>query len=105
MKITPISSSPHSIATRTQSKSSSAPVDSSSAPIVSRTRSKHQALYTHSVPTDETCKKIERFLKFSTIPAHNSPTDIAKAVLDIDSGNILEYRQLIHHQNPKIQAI
>ena len=59
MKITPISSSPYSIAIRTQSKSSSVPVDSSLAPIASRTRSKHQAFHTQSVPTNEICKTIE----------------------------------------------
>ena len=36
---------------------------------------------------------------------HNSPTSIANAVLDADSGDMLECRQLLHHRNPKIQEM
>ena len=33
----------------------------------------------------------------------NSPTDIANAVRDADSGDIMEFRQLLRHHNPKNQ--
>ena len=51
MNVTSFLSPPYSIASRTQSKISSAPIVLSLSPIASRTRSKHQAFFSHQIPT------------------------------------------------------
>ena len=97
-------SSPHcSIASRTRSKTSSVPVVSTLSPIASRTRLKYQALFSYQILTHDIHHAIRRFYEFSATLAHNSLPEIANAILDVDSGKMLEYRQLIHHKNLKIR--
>lgn len=92
-----------SIASRTRSSTINS-TDISS-PIASRARSKFQANSCAAIPTSTLMTKINQYFELSTISSENSPPNIANAALDADFHTMLEYRQLIHHPNSKIQKI
>ena len=49
--------------------------------------------------------KIHKYFHLSLNAHENTPTMIANAVLDNVSGEMIDYRQLIHHSNPQVKQI
>ena len=73
--------------------------------IASRTRSKFKACSSTELLTSNVLQQINSAFQLSSITTENTPQMIANAVLDADSGKMLEYRQLMHHKTPKFQKI
>ena len=74
-------------------------------PIASRTRSKFKAYSATELSVSTILHQIKSTLQFSSLPTENTPPMIANAVLDSDSGEMLEHRQLLHHKDSKAQKI
>lgn len=97
---------PQSIASRTRSKSNvSNQTHQVSTPITSRARSKVQSNSCIAILTSNLMNKINQYFEISPLPSEISPQALANAVLNAESNTILEYCQLIHHPNRKIQQI
>ena len=59
-------------------------------------------MFSHHIPSNTIHNAIQNFNKCFVPPANTSPPEFANAVLDVESGKMLEYHQLIHHDNTKI---